>query len=535
MKLYEYILFFKIIIIFFKKVLGSEIQELFTYIYPKLDHLSSGKSVNFCNNYECTFNYNISEELKLIFNDGYKKYFCMVNNSLYILKNNNESIFISSYFPVKLENNTIKRYNIIPYYFGQNTINYIINFIYNNQKIVIYQYRINITNIRNASYLYADLIQYNEINNNKLSNDINCQIIGSELNKLICFYYNHSDQINLGTIYFDLENISKIEIKEFTKIDTANSGAKESTIKSCILNEEEIFIFMISNAQAYNFILNHKFNNISKTIHYVFNKNKYHKNEVEVYYFQNTKEIVYCYNDSSYNIFFYFFGRNDFGSHDNSDIFDNKFNCLTKYIFYYFDNNTYGELKYKLTEECFEEKMCKTYSNFIIQDYPTVYTQVPTSLLSTYINIDSSNEISDKILEEEKEEHIINLIKNETKLNITKEQLIKNITNIINEVEIGKTYEIEGEDFILSIYPTNSTFPPSSTHVNFSECESIIRSHYNISSSSIITFFQLEINNDNSHSLINKVEYQAYNNEKVVLDLSICDNAEIQVIYAYPH
>ena len=359
MRLYEYILFIGIIIMLLKIVLGPEIQELFTYIYPKLNYLSSGKSVNFCDNYECTFNYNISEKLKLIFNDEYKKYFCMVNNSLYILINKNESIFISSYFPVKLENNTIKRYNIIPYYYDRDTINYIINFIYNNQKIVIYQYRINIANIRNANYLYANLIQYNEINNAKLSNDINCQIIGSELNKLICFYFNRSDQINLGTVYFDLENISNIEIKEFKQIDTGNSGAKESTIKSCILNEEEIFIFMISNAQAYNFILNHKFNNIKKTIHYVFDKNKCHKNEVEVFYFQKSKEIVYCYNDSSYNIFFYFFGRNDFGKHDYSETFDNKFNCLTKYIFYYFDNNTYGGLNYKLIEECFEEKMSK--------------------------------------------------------------------------------------------------------------------------------------------------------------------------------
>ena len=70
----------------------------------------------------------------------------------------------------------------------------------------------------------------------------------------------------------------------------------------------------------------------------------------------------------------------------------------------------------------------------------------------------------------------------------------------------------------------------SSTKINFSECESKIRQYYNISSSKIITFFQLEITNNNSQSLINKVEYQAYNNEKLMIDLSICN--DIQIFYS---
>ena len=52
----------------------------------------------------------------------------------------------------------------------------------------------------------------------------------------------------------------------------------------------------------------------------------------------------------------------------------------------------------------------------------------------------------------------------------------------MDTIDNTKNYKITGEDFILSIYPTNSSISPSSTHVNFSQCESILRNHYNIPS-----------------------------------------------------
>ena len=44
------------------------------------------------------------------------------------------------------------------------------------------------------------------------------------------------------------------------------------------------------------------------------------------------------------------------------------------------------------------------------------------------------------------------------------------IPNIINSTEIGKTYEMIGEDFTIIITPTNISIS-SSTHVDFSSCE----------------------------------------------------------------
>ena len=116
-------------------------------------------------------------------------------------------------------------------------------------------------------------------------------------------------------------------------------------------------------------------------------------------------------------------------------------------------------------------------------------------------------------------------------LNQTKEELIKNITKLIENIEIEKTYEMKGEDFTVKISPTNASSLSNSTHVNFTKCENILRNHYNISSSRYITFLQLEIYNQNSQILINKLEYQAYDDNKNLLNLSICDE-NIKIIHS---
>ena len=109
-------------------------------------------------------------------------------------------------------------------------------------------------------------------------------------------------------------------------------------------------------------------------------------------------------------------------------------------------------------------------------------------------------------------------------LNISKNEVIDNISNILNKTEIGENYEINGKDFNLIIKPTNSTSSKNSTHVNFQNCEDILRSHYNISNSTILTFIQLETKNNDENSLINSIEYEVYDDNKNLLNLSVYNN-----------
>ena len=68
--------------------------------------------------------------------------------------------------------------------------------------------------------------------------------------------------------------------------------------------------------------------------------------------------------------------------------------------------------------------------------------------------------------------------------------------------------------------------------MNFTNCENTLRKAYNIFSNRILTFFQLEIDIKNEQSLVNKVEYQVYDDNKKLLDLSLCNDTNIQIFHA---
>ena len=120
----------------------------------------------------------------------------------------------------------------------------------------------------------------------------------------------------------------------------------------------------------------------------------------------------------------------------------------------------------------------------------------------------------------------------EIKTNVTRDTLIEKLPSIIEEIEVGKIYQKIDDDFSIFIYPTNSAYLSSNNRVNFTQCEKVLRQHYKIPDSTIMTFFQIELKNDDTKSLINQVEYQALDGNKKILDLSLCKNSNIQVLYS---
>ena len=95
---------------------------------------------------------------------------------------------------------------------------------------------------------------------------------------------------------------------------------------------------------------------------------------------------------------------------------------------------------------------------------------------------------------------------------------------------IGKNYEFIGEDYTMTIKP-NDIHIPNSTFIDFSSCESILRAHYSIPDASIITLLQFEVDNNDEQCLINNVGYQAYDEDRNPLDLSLCNDTNIQIFY----
>ena len=140
---------------------------------------------------------------------------------------------------------------------------------------------------------------------------------------------------------------------------------------------------------------------------------------------------------------------------------------------------------------------------------------------SIYNNFDLIPTSSIKNIEEEKIEKII--------IEESVEEIINNVTEFIKDKEIGKNYKIEGEGFSLIIKPTNSTAFENSTRVDFEKCEQSLREKYNISNSSIITFFQMELTNNDENALYNQIKYFTYDDKKQELNLSLCKDIKTKI------
>ena len=117
-------------------------------------------------------------------------------------------------------------------------------------------------------------------------------------------------------------------------------------------------------------------------------------------------------------------------------------------------------------------------------------------------------------------------------INKTKEEIINNLDNAMLEYEINKIYEIFGDDYNIKISPINTNiYNNISTYIDFSNCENILRDKNELSQSSVLTVYQIEIENSNDQSLINEVEYAVFDEDKNRLDLSVCKEEIIQINY----
>ena len=123
------------------------------------------------------------------------------------------------------------------------------------------------------------------------------------------------------------------------------------------------------------------------------------------------------------------------------------------------------------------------------------------------------------------------LIKKTT--NKTKEEFSNNLNELIEEVEIGKVYEIQANDYEVKVSPINyKDFDSSSTYINFLECENTLRKKNNLSPDAILTVIQIEIYKYDEKALTNQVEYVVFDDKKQKLDLTVCENDKIEINYA---
>ena len=73
------------------------------------------------------------------------------------------------------------------------------------------------------------------------------------------------------------------------------------------------------------------------------------------------------------------------------------------------------------------------------------------------------------------------------KINITKKEIENNLEDIMNKIKLSQKYKIYGIDYNLTISSINYINSFNSSHIEFYECEKILREKYNLTSEELLT------------------------------------------------
>ena len=337
-------------------------------------------------------------------------------------------------------------------------------------------------------YIYDFDVAKKELTRNESSFDhntikykkLNCQII-PYLSNIVCFHNKTQDNQ-----YYLSSTIFKIEDMKITSEETYNYNIDDyvNQVKSVLSFNNKFFICLSSGSIrrliCYINDISIAINNLEK-VNCTFGTN--FSPNYKIFYFNETGDflttargsletgminsisnsIIYCH-------YFKLFTKQDSKVDDYSIIYNNSIKQYQLVNYTNFDNS----------EQCKDNSLI------------TSFDEIPTTelMIENHISQISTNNINNIIPKTN-----INIISNSSYIKEvttkTKEEIFNNIENILTDKQIGINYEIKGEDFTIIIKPTNSTPLPNTTHVEFDECEKIIRKENNISNSSIITFLQI--------------------------------------------
>jgi len=466
---------------------------------------------------------------------------CRINEYIYLLSAN-ASI---SYGNITISELNGQFIDLIPYIMSDSKKSFIICFINNQREVVSILHEVNIPQFEESQIISykAQKIEYEE---GKIVGitlmGIGCKIIDieSKQNIFTCFVTSNDNYMNAISMEqendFNVIEVNRNYIDLISSLITVENGPNKINSLIC-LGENTIF-----KCVKYNSILK-EWSNITITFNdcqfFQYNRGlKYINGEYLVYSYNSYQKVNYIKLDEDYKIK---------QSSENGDVVCtvNIQNCWTMYssIFLYNKN----ENKYSLLTRCGFEgdkfrminindecKLTVKEINSTIQanlstSLTTIHesTSAPkTPLPSTIINTSSSNICIDNLngIDFYEKGEII-----KGKTNQTKEEI--NLDSIIKVIEIGKKYEIDGDDYNIRISPVDLIDTFNSTYVEINICDQILRKHYNLSKDDIITILQIEIDKLDEKALTNQVEYEIYGPDKKKLNLSYCKDAKIKVNY----
>ena len=463
------------------------------------------------------------EELKMTnygqFNDNNSKNIIIFKDYLYYALENeyssNEQI------------NNINGYisEIITLNCNSNTCYYILGIINNEKKLNLFLYK------RSDSLIIKSTLLKSYTINNVGSENLSCQLMKYNSNNVLtCFYQNdNSTEIIASSFNIDTSN-EKIEIIESLTKSEQTNGAKiiKSKISQdgsqsyvCYITDDnncDCLIYDISN----NEWRNHQtyLNNCISSLNSLNFEYYDMSNEFFLYCFQSEMKFILVKLNQNFQIT----NQKYNGIYDLEDYILNERKCQS----YSLCSLVYASNSINILLTCDNKLIRKKSLQKSLTTIETTINIFP-SLPKTYL-ISTTHPIIDKTINSKIEDNY-NYIFQE-RINKTKEEIIENLNKGMDNYDIGKIYEIFGNDYTIKISPINThLYENISTYINFSNCENILRKENKINPSSILTVYQIEINNIFEYSLINNVEYAVFNEDKKRLDLKPCENEMIEINY----
>ena len=470
-------------------------------------------------------------------NDENRYIICRVKNKLYFFsdKNSEDNILLYEYTNNNITDVKIEIINSVYENLNLKKIYYF--FICYVKDYILYVEKYNFIN-ENSNF---SLIKTNQIAENSIKygeGGLNCQTMHSNINNydfITCFLPEISPGNNLVVYTFDFYLNKNISLSSCTKENLNINSLKGVTNKN---KTKTLICYVYDN--TYCIIYDINTNSFSNDIKF-FTKCYINPDTLLLNYIEYKKEFVFSCKKLSENVEIMILDEN-FNIKSNNDNYtycynDHKIeNCSYSYsydLLYLSEKNDYYILStcndnityYQSTGKCNIETDNIDFYNFT---YNSSSNNTP--------NYNNSDQISNNTNNNSTNFTFINddfYIKNNIvigKTNLTKDQITKNLEQIINEIEIGKKYEVSGEDYDIKISPINDQINQN-THVDFSICENILRNENKILNDSILTVLQIEINKKNEQILNNQVEYAIFDQNKNKLDLSKCKNVKIKINY----
>lgn len=461
------------------------------------------------------------------YDDDFKQIYIIIKSHIYF--------YITDKFNGNIEINEISNTisNIIPYeckYEDSFPICYLfIAIIDDNKNLKILKYKYNSTQkqLSQIANKVFELINSDGYLSKSKCNNVSCQIMTySSIKKILsCFYEN--ENLELGVINIDPETLEQDNTKQIKL--TKNSGATyiKSALYSnnekalvCYINNKSNLACIIYEINGNQWLLEYKYiEKCSSNIH-LFNLD---------YYSDKYQYILSCFtNDTNieYAIFNYQLDINDNsrGAYCLTTLDLDYCPSLSSYTvicesnLYYIETSCSSENEEKLSKISFSEYCNKNYNKDIIildenkdSDTKKIEDKKITDIIK-FTNEIKETELNDNIKpsEDHKGKEIIRI-----ETNKTLDEVTKNLTKIVEDINLDNVYFMKSNDYLIKINPINyRDLYNNSTHIDFSECEKTLRRINNISPSKELFLVTLEIYKNDKKSLTNQVEYEVYDDQK---------------------